>query len=267
MDIFQTRICDSPIVLSMPHSGVAIPPTMVPSLTPAAITLPDTDWHIPKLYSFSDRLDATIVQANYGRYVVDLNRPRDNSNLYPGQSGTGLCPLELFDGTPIYHQGSEPDSAEISRRCLQYWDPYHAELQAQISRIKSKHGFAVLYDCHSIRSHVSRLFEGELPALNIGTNQGLSCAHDLQDKIALRCNESNFSSVLNGRFRGGYITRHYGIPENNVHSIQMEIAQSAYMEENSNYAWNAKKAIALTAVLTDVLQILLHWRPGQISLV
>ena len=266
MDIFETHIGHSPIVLSMPHSGVAIPPTMAPQLTLQAMKLPDTDWHIPYLYDFSKNLGATIIKANYSRYVVDLNRPRNNESLYPGQAGTGLCPIQLFDGSPIYHEGCEPDSAEINRRCLQYWDPYHLEIQQQLNRVYDQYGYVVLYDCHSIRSRVERLFSGDLPALNIGTNAGQSCANDLVEKILARCQSSPFSHVLNGRFKGGHITRHYGQPEHNRYAIQMEIAQSAYMEENDDYKWDAQYADALRTVLDDILQIILHWRPGQISL-
>jgi N-formylglutamate deformylase len=267
MDIFRTQRGESPIILSMPHSGLAIPPTLANDLTPVARTLPDTDWHIPRLYQFAQDLDATIIQANYSRYVIDLNRPPDNENLYPGQARTGLCPVVLFNGDAIYHKGAEPDDKETDRRRRQYWDPYHAELVNQIDRVRQAHGYAIVYDCHSIRSVVQRLFEGELPSLNLGTAEGASCADDLQQKVAAVMSNSGYSYAINGRFKGGFITRHYGEPAKNVHLVQMELAQSNYMEESVDNSYNEKRANQLQKTLTEILQVLLHWRPGQFSII
>jgi len=267
MDIFRTRQGASPILLSMPHSGMVVPPTLVNDLTQKAQQLPDTDWHLSRLYSFADVLDATTVQANYSRYVIDLNRPPDNAALYPGQPGTDLCPLHGFDGDALYHPGSEPDEQEVDRRWRQYWMPYHTELKAQIDRIKKLHGFVVLYDCHSIRSRLPRLFDGELPVFNLGTADGTACSGRLQSRIEQVLVDSPYRFAVNGRFKGGYITRHYGNPSAEIHAIQMELAQSAYMEETPGYNYLPERAKELQRVLEEVLQLLLHWRPGQQSLV
>ncbi len=267
MDIFRLRRGLSPLILSMPHSGLALPPRLESRLTAAASALPDTDWHIPRLYDFARELDATILQANYSRYVVDLNRPPDDSALYPGQSGTGLCPERLFDGTPIYHGGEEPDDEETARRLRQYWQPYHEALAREIERVRNAHGYAVLYDCHSIRSVVPRLFDGELPVLNLGTAHGDSCAQELTERVERVLAASPYSHVVNGRFVGGYITRHYGRPAQQVHAMQMELAQAAYMDETPANSYRPEAAEALAEVLGQVLQVLVRWTPGQASLV
>ncbi|MFT5112512.1 MAG: N-formylglutamate deformylase [Parasphingorhabdus sp.] len=264
MEIFNLTVGQSPLILSMPHSGLNLPPSMHPRLTPAARLIPDTDWHIPALYNFASDLDATIIQSNYNRLVIDLNRPPDDKPLYPGQAGSGLCPDQLFDGTPVYFEGEEPDEDEENRRLRQYWTPYHDTIQAQIERVKALHGFAVLYDCHSINSNVPRLFDGQLPDLNLGTANGTSCAVDLQNKLEQTMQASNFSSACNGRFVGGYITRQFGDPENQIHTIQMELGQSAYMDDPQHF--NASLAAPLQQLLHELLQIILHWRPGQKSL-
>ncbi len=267
MEIFRLTRGLSPLVLSMPHSGLAMPPRLESRLTPAAASLPDTDWHVPRLYEFARELDATVIQANYSRYVVDLNRPADDGNLYPGQAGTGLCPETQFDGTPIYHPGEEPDDQETARRVRQYWQPYHDALAKEIERVRNTHGYAVLYDCHSIRSVVPRLFEGELPVLNLGTARGGSCAADLSERVERVLAASSYRYAVNGRFVGGHITRHYGDPDENVHAMQMELAQSAYMDETPENTYRPEKAAELINVLTQVLQVLVHWRPGQASFV
>ncbi len=266
MEIFRCTPGESAIILSMPHSGIALPPHLESRMTPQARKLPDTDWHIPRLYDFSTNLGITVLQANYSRYVVDLNRPRDDADLYPGQSGTGLCPETLFDGNPVYYPGEEPDDRETDRRLRQYWNPYHYALKSEINRLKSKHGFAILYDCHSIRSRISRLFDGELPAFNLGTASGDSCAPDLQRGIEKAMQASGLSHVSNGRFTGGHITRHYGNPSSNIHAVQMELAQNAYMIEDDHNTYDRSKAQRLRAVLVEILQIALHWTPGQTSL-
>ena len=267
MEIFRLSRGLSPLVLSMPHSGLAMPPRLESRLTPAAAALPDTDWHVPRLYEFARELDATILQANYSRYVVDLNRPADDRALYPGQQGTGLIPETLFDGTPIYHPGEEPDDQETARRVRQYWQPYHDALSREIDRVRNAHGYAVLYDCHSIRSVVPRLFDGELPVFNLGTARGESCAVELSDRVARVLSSSPFSVAINGRFVGGYITRHYGDPARNVHALQMELAQQAYMDETPDNPYRPERAAKLIAVLNEVMQVLVHWTPGQASLV
>jgi N-formylglutamate amidohydrolase len=267
MEIFRLGRGLSPVILSMPHSGLALPPRLESRMTPAAASLPDTDWHVPKLYEFADDLDCTILQANYSRFVVDLNRPPDDTDLYPGQSGTGLCPEVLFDGSPIYHQGEEPDDEETARRLRQYWRPYHDALLREIERVRSIHGFAILYDCHSIRSKVPRLFEGQLPVMNLGTANGKSCAPELERRVERTMESSGYSFVVNGRFVGGYITRHYGRPGEHVHALQMEIAQHAYMEETAANTLIADKSEKLSKALQEIVQGLLHFRPGQASFV
>lgn len=241
----------SPLVLAQPHSGTWVPEQVWDALNDMGRQLLDTDWRIPELY---DGLvpDATVVRANFSRYVIDANRPPDGASLYPGQNTTGLVPLVTFDDKPIWH--FEPDQAEIARRRETCHKPYHAALSKELDRVRGEHGFAVLYDCHSIRSNIPFLFEGTLPDLNIGTNSGASCASAIESAVAATCaGSTDFTSILNGRFRGGWTTRHYGQPERGIHAIQMEIAQSAYLESQTPpFALASAKAARLRAVLSRV---------------
>ena len=241
----------SPIVLAQPHSGTWLPDEVMEALEPSARELVDTDWRIPELYE-GLLPDATVVRAEFNRYVIDANRPPDDASLYPGQNTTGLVPLHDFDARPIWRNA--PNEAETARRLALYHAPYHAALREELERVKAQHGFAVLYDCHSIRSEAPYLFDGTLPDLNIGTNSGASCSPAIERAVARACKEAEgFTSVLNGRFKGGWTTRHYGQPDMGVHAVQMEIAQSAYLEtEAPPFALSHEKSARLRAVLARV---------------
>ncbi len=243
---------DGPIVLAQPHSGTWLPDEIAAMLQTHARALHDTDWRIPELYEGLVP-DATVIRANFSRYVIDANRPPDNASLYPGQNTTGLVPLVDFDGKPIWRE--EPHEDEIARRLALYHAPYHAALEQALERAGARHGFAILYDCHSIRSRVPFLFDGQLPDLNIGTNSGASCAPELERAVVQACEAAEgFTSVLNGRFKGGWTTRHYGDPARGIHAVQMEIAQRAYLSaEALPYEFSPTKSAALRAVLAQVL--------------
>ena len=257
LDIFEG---ESPLILSMPHGGQRLMPGLENRLTEAGLRLADTDWWIERLYDFGDALGASRVRTDMSRYVIDVNRDPAGRSLYPGQATTGLCPETAFDGTPLYKSGQSPDRAEIEERRLAYFDPYHAALSALIERAKARHGLALLYDCHSIRSQVPRLFEGELPTFNIGSNGGTSCAPELEDIAREICAAApGYRSVANGRFKGGWITRTYGRPDAGVHALQMELAQKAYMLECPPWTYDVGKAGCLRAVLKPLLQALLAW--------
>lgn len=242
---------EGPIILAQPHSGTFVPNEILETLTADAHALADTDWHIPELY---DGLvpDATIVRANFNRYVIDANRSPDGGSLYPGQNTTSLVPLQDFDGKPIWQE--HPANADVQRRIELFHAPYHDALASEIARVKARHGFAVLYDCHSIRSAIPWLFEGTLPDLNIGTNSGASCAPQLEQAVAAACLAAvGFSSVLNGRFKGGWTTRHYGNPAGGIHCVQMEIAQRAYLEtEQAPFILSHEKTARLREALAQV---------------
>jgi len=240
---FQAGRC--PLLISMPHVGTYLPPSLVERLTPEARRTPDTDWHLPRLYAFAQELGASVLAATHSRYVVDLNRPPDGASLYPGQSVTGLCPVDDFDDAPLYLAGAEPDAEEIERRRVAVWQPYHDQLAAELERLKAVHGVAVLWDAHSIRSVLPRFFTGKLPDFNIGTALGASCAPAMQDAVSGRASEAakdGYSAVVNGRFTGGYITRHYGQPACNVHALQLEMAQSTYMQEEYPFDYRPELA-------------------------
>ena len=243
---------EGPIVLAMPHTGIAVPPDIMAALNDTGRALADTDWNVHRLYE-GLLPDVTVARALTHRYVVDANRPPDGASLYPSQNTTGLCPTTDFDGAPIYRDGCEPDDAEIAARVEAFHAPYHAALRTEVDRVRTRHGIALLYDCHSIRSVIPFLFEGRLPDLNIGTNGGQSCGESFGEATVRRCTASGFGTVRDGRFKGGWATRHYGRPHEGVHAIQMEIAQIAYMDEAPPWTYREDKADALRPVLADVL--------------
>ncbi|PZQ22032.1 MAG: N-formylglutamate deformylase [Sphingopyxis macrogoltabida] len=229
MDWLRVRRGDAPLVIACPHGGTDLAGLDDQFVSPWLARL-DTDWWIEHLYAFAADSGATLVATDISRSVIDMNRDPSGASLYPGQATTGLCPTTSFDGEPLYRFG-DPDEAEILRRLNLYHRPYHDALAAELDRLKTAHGNVVLYDAHSIRSHVPRLFDGELPHYNIGTNDGATCAPRLESLVAGLCAASGMSSVVNGRFKGGWTTRHYGRPDDGIHAIQMELAQRGYMAE------------------------------------
>ena len=251
----------SPIVLAVPHAGIYVPDEIKQHFNATGQALADTDWHVDKLY---DGLleGATVVRATFHRYVIDANRDPSGQSLYPGQNTTGLCPIIDFFGTPIYEDGADPDDREIERRRVLFHAPYHTTLQAEIERVREACGVAVLYDCHSIRSQIPFLFDGSLPDFNIGTNGGETCAPQIEKRVFDICQSAkDYTSVLNGRFKGGWTTRHYGNPENNVHAIQMELAQTTYMHEASPWTYDDDKASRLRVQLKNILGALSETAP------
>ncbi|HUX74736.1 MAG TPA: N-formylglutamate deformylase [Steroidobacteraceae bacterium] len=243
-----------PLIVSMPHSGTYLPPDLASRLAPAALDLPDTDWFVPQLYEFLAALGAALIRATHSRYVVDLNRPPDGAPLYPGQRETAVCPLESFDGEPLYARGDEPSRTEIDARLHRYWQPYHDRLRAMLDAALARHGHCLLWDAHSIRSTVPALFAGRLPDLNVGTVDGRSCSAATARRIvdALSA-QPRFSFVVDGRFKGGYITRHYGDPALRIEAVQLEIAQSAYLLQARVPHFDAALAAPLVAVLHRLL--------------
>ncbi|MBF9233888.1 N-formylglutamate deformylase [Microvirga alba] len=222
---------DEPLVVSLPHTGTEIPPEYEHGLVSSWLARKDADWWIERLYDFAVDLNATVIRTSISRTVIDVNRDPSGISLYPGQATTELCPTTTFDGEPLYEQGTEPNAESIAERRARFFDPYHAALRAEIARLRGRHPQVVVYDCHSIRSVIPRLFDDTLPHFNIGTNSGASCAATLSDAVEQLCVESGFSYVTNGRFKGGHITRSFGRPENGVHAIQMELACRGYMRE------------------------------------
>ncbi len=248
-----------PLLISMPHTGTFLPPNIKSRMTDEGLRLPDTDWHLDRLYGFAEKMGANIVMATHSRYLIDLNRPQDDGSLYPGQVKTGLCPTETFDGKFIYKKGEEPDHIEKANRIGAYWMPYHDTLTEEIARLKQQHGYVILYDAHSIRSQVPRLFEGVLPDLNLGTVKGVSCDPDMAQAALSAASAGKYSSVLDGRFIGGYITREYARPAENVHAIQMELSCKNYMDEDLTRKYDEALAVPLQKTLQDVLDALLSW--------
>lgn len=251
----------SPLVLGLPHTGTEVPPEIWDQLNPTGQALADTDWHIHDLYSGLVP-DVTSVRTPVHRYVIDVNRDPEGASLYPGQNTTTLCPLTNFDGQAIYRDGQQPDTAEIHRRREIFHASYHAALQAELTRTKMIHGFAILYDCHSIRGDIPFLFDGRLPDFNIGTNLGATCDRAIESMVASRCQMAEgYTDILNGRFKGGWTTRHYGQPSNGYHAIQMELALATYCAETPPWTMIPTRAANLRNHLTHILSDLSNWRP------
>jgi formiminoglutamase len=261
-DWLEVRRAGGPLIVSIPHTGTDIPDETESKLVSPWLARKDADWWIEKLYEFADDLGGTIIRTRISRTVIDVNRDPSGVSLYPGQATTELCPKTTFDGEPLYRPGQEPDAGEIAARRAAFFDPYHAALSAEIARLRAKHPAIVLYDCHSIRSLIPRLFEGELPIFNIGTNSGAACDPALTARIEAICDAAGLSRVTNGRFKGGYITRAYGRPEAGIHAVQMELACRGYMREAPGPvfetgwppAFDPDYAAPIRAVLTQVLQ-------------
>lgn len=256
-----------PLVLAFPHSGTRIPHELQEAFIGASRACKDTDWWVDKLYAFAANLGATLVHTAISRSVIDVNRDPSGRSLYPGQATTGLCPVTTFDGEPLYKPGHGPDCNDIETRKERWFRPYHLALRGELDRLHAAHGRVVLYDCHSIRSVIPRLFDGQLPHFNIGTNDGKSCAPELEARIARICRDSSvapgddaeqdaqrqrsaqqrrsplgnpgrdghanpfWQTVVNGRFKGGWTTRHYGRPDQGYHAVQMELACRGYLAE------------------------------------
>lgn len=228
---------DAPLIVSIPHAGTEIPEEIAQNLYSLDRARFDADWHVERLYAFAGALGATIVRTTVSRTVIDVNRDPSGRSLYPGMATTGLCPTETFDGDPLYIRGREPDANEVVRRRARWFLPYHETLEAEIARLRRTHARVVLYEAHSIRSHVPRLFDGELPEFNLGTNSGAACAPELARAAETICDRSGWARVTDGRFKGGWTTRHYGRPAEGIHAIQMELAMRAYLDEPLRTAW------------------------------
>ena len=257
---YQFKAGSIPLLVSMPHVGTDIPDDIAARMTPASTEKADTDWHLVKLYDFLGEMGASTLSARWSRYVIDLNRPPENTNLYPGQDTTGLCPVDTFHREPLYREGQAPDEAEVQRRLGLYWKPYHDQLRAELDRLLAIHGRVVLWDAHSIASVVPRFFEGKLPDLNFGTADGKSCAQGMSDAIVAKAlAQDGYSVAVNGRFKGGHITRHYGQPANNVHAIQLEMCQSTYMNEEAPFDYRADLAGQVQGVLRATVQAAADW--------
>ena len=254
MDTFTLHRGTAPLLVSLPHDGSAIPEDLAARMTPQARRAPDTDWHVSRLYAFARDLGASVLVPRYSRYVVDLNRPEDDTSLYPGQNTTGLCPAVRFTGEPLYLDGQQPTSDDVAARVGTYWRPYHDALRGELERLHAAHGRVVLWEGHSIRgSGLPFLFEGRLPDLNLGTAAGTSCSPALQARLeGVLAAQAAYDCVANGRFKGGHITRHYGRPADGIDAVQLEISQRTYMDEDS-FEYDEAKAADLQVVLRDLL--------------
>jgi N-formylglutamate deformylase len=264
MEIYRFAPGSTPLLVSMPHVGTHIPDELARRISDSAHAVPDTDWHVDRLYDFLGGLGAAIIQATHSRYVIDLNRPPDSAPLYPGAANTGLCPTEQFDGQPLYKAGETPADAEVQERLQRYWRPYHDRLSAELWALRAHHGIALLFEAHTIRSRVPRLFEGRLPDINLGTADGRSCASDLAALLIETAGEAEaYSSVLNGRFKGGYITRQYGRPAEGVHAVQLELAQFTYMDEDAPYGFREDLAVSIRPALKAIVEAMIGWASSR----
>ena len=260
IEVYKLRQGNSRLLVSMPHVGTYLPTWLKPRLTAEALAVADTDWHLELLYDFLHELDATVLIATHSRYLLDLNRAPDHSSLYPGQNTTGICPVDTFAQQPLYQPGQAPDDAEIEQRITTFWQPYHQCLQAELARIKQLHGDALLWEAHSIHSTVPRFFEGQLPHFNIGTADDQTCSPAIAQGILEIAQAKGYSGVINGRFKGGYITRQYGRPSQQVKALQMEIAFRTYLDEAEPAHFNEAIAAPVRPILRQMLEVMLSSR-------
>jgi len=244
----------APLLISIPHLGRIIPEQYASRMTDIAKQVADTDWHLELVYAFAEELGASVLAATHSRYVIDLNRPPNNESLYPGQTTTGLCPTETFRGEPLYVDGQAPSDADVQERLANYWKPYHDKLEAELQRIKAAHGGVLLWEAHSIASVLPRLFDGKLPDLNIGTGAGSACGEEIVQAIAATLEgNKDFTWVVNGRFKGGHITRHYGRPAENIHAVQLEMCQSTYMNEDAPFDYRPDLSAQISPVVRSMV--------------
>ena len=261
-DLWSLERRDGAVIVNVPHAGTRVPDDIAGRLAPEGTRQPDTDWHVQRLYEFVGNLDVTLMSATQSRIVVDLNRDPSGDTLYPGASNTEICPLTTFHQQEIYQPGCAPDDSEVAARVARYWQPYHRQLAAEIDRIRQRHGYCILLDGHSIVSVAPRFFAGRLPDFNLGTADGASCEPALDaGAFAVLSAAPGFSAVHNGRFKGGAITRRFGRPAQNVHALQLEMAQCAYLDESRPEEYDSVRAAPLVRVLQQLLGVLLHWRP------
>lgn len=254
MNIYDFHQGSLPLLISIPHSGTELPEALAHRLTVVGRGLPDTDWFVHVLYDFARELGASIIKANFSRYVVDLNRSSDSASLYVGNPTSPVCPTETFGGGFIYMAGHEPDDREIAARIDEYWRPYHQRIATELAALRAAHGKALLWDAHSIASEIPGLFEGVLPEFNFGTRDGASCPRDISEALVqIIARDGEFGAVLDGRFKGGYITDHYGKPANGVYAIQLELARRAYMDETVEQVWDAQRAQRAQALISRLL--------------
>ncbi len=253
----------APLLVSMPHVGTHLPEELARGMTGAARRLPDTDWHVDRLYDFLGELGAAVLAATHARYVIDLNRAPDGRPLYAGARNTELCPTTTFDEQPVYLPGAEPDEEEVSARRARLWLPYPDRLRGELDAIRARDGIALLWDAHSIRSHVPRFFTGRLPDLNFGTGGGATAAPDLLAALERVATASGHSVAVNGRFKGGHITRAYGDPGAGVHAVQLELSQITYMDEAPPYGFREDLAAGIRPVLRGLLETALDWARRQ----
>ena len=260
--IFTLHPGTVPLLVSLPHTGTVLPDDLQAHLTPRALALEDTDWHLAQLYGFVTGLGASLITPHHSRYVIDLNRPSGNTPMYPGVNNTELCPTRFFTGDALYLEGKAPDASAITRRVAMYWQPYHDALERELARLQAQHGHVVLLDGHSIRSTLPWLFEGKLPDLNLGTASGTSCATSLRDALQqVLQSQRHFTQVVDGRFKGGHITRSFGQPARGRHAVQLEMCWSTYMAEEPPYGIDPSRADLLAPLLRALVQTMIDWKP------
>lgn len=260
--VFTLHRGSTPLLVGVPHAGTRIPDDLRDGFVDRALDVEDSDWHLDRVYGFVREMGAGLIVPLYSRYLIDLNRPPDDVPMYAGANNTELCPTRFFTGDPLYREGRAPDALEVAKRRERYWRPYHEALAAELDRLRSAHGHALLFDAHSIRSELPWLFEGRLPDLNLGTANGASCAPSLRTALAgVLAEQHAFTHVVDGRFKGGYITRHYGRPRERQHAVQLEMCFACYMEERPPFGYDDSRAQRLQPVLAKLVETMLAWRP------
>lgn len=260
--VFALHPGTAPLLVSLPHTGTVIPDDLQPRYVPRALSIEDTDWHLAQVYEFVREMGASLIVPHNSRYVIDLNRPPENTPMYPGVNNTELCPTRFFTGDPLYQDGQAPATAEIERRVATYWQPYHQAIERELARLQALHGHALLFDGHSIKSRLPWLFEGLLPDLNLGTASGTSCAPGLREALTqVLQSQDTFTHAVDGRFKGGHITRTFGRPALGRHAVQLEMCWRTYMPEEPPYGIDTTRIERLEPVLRSLVRTMIGWKP------
>ncbi len=248
-----------PLLLSIPHCGTMIPQDLRDQYKPDFIHKPDdTDWFVDQLYDFAPSLGITTISAVYSRWVIDLNRDPENKPLYSdGRIITSLCPSTNFLGEALYlDERPSVHEAETQRRLQLYYWPYHEKLDALLDDLKSEFGKVLLWECHSIRQRVPTISSEKLPDLILGDVDGESASPAIIETAYNCLKESSYSLSHNFPFKGGYITRKYGLPLKNQQAIQLEMTKINYMDDTET-SFHPNKAEQMKALLKTTLGLLI----------
>ncbi len=244
-----------PILVSVPHAGILFPKEVLEKMDPEKAAFPeDTDWFVDQLYGFCSEMGITMIVANYSRCVVDLNRDPNNIPLYKdGRVITDVVSVTDFNGAPIYKDEYKPNETEIQNRLDHYFFPYHHKIEEILADLKKEFGVALLFDAHSIKKNVPGIQKDDFPQVILGDNDETSAHPELIQTAVESLSGKSFNFSHNFPFKGGFITRSFGKPEQNIHALQLEMTKTNYMND-SETEYDLERAEKIQQILKITLQ-------------